>query len=410
MATINVKMIQTRFGVQFASTRKAIDTHLDTVRKYFNVIGEKKTSGSGMSTTCAQIVSFLAETRIAASEVNKFHERIKEWCEECMFFKERDAATGNTRKELSAHLTSIQDYLTHFQRLLSNKSAEKAAESAIKHRKDVVLRIDNAKKSNKKFETVVVAYIKSDDFAALVVAPDSLVSFKPSELIGTKQQKREFIERIDKATAEELTKSRIEDKKFLVSDASGIAGRNDDALLDDDNDDDDDEAEKSSESSVDEDVNINENEEESESAEQGEGSDATGTGEESAEFSSGALAFEDQLAANNAKILAEVAATAKVTNGRALRQRRYTRIDLDKFGHLLDKNQVDDNRRAKPKNGAKKRARTDEEEDSAMTESSEAVEYANDELEAAEEEIRNTRSDDAQRAAQQAAERAAFYE
>lgn len=379
MATVNVKMVVGRYSVLFDNKRKTIDTMLDTIRKFFNTVGEKKKTDTGMSTTCTQITSFLPATLTDAKQLDDEHAKLKEACNDCMFFADEDKQRGSPRVRLSKSLNGLFEYVTHFQNLLHNRSVNKAAESAIKHRAAVLALIDEAKKLNKTFCTAISTFIKSDQFKQLTSAENSLVAIRPSEISGTKQEKRDFLSKIDNGVVEELQEDRRATRQFIQTD--GVVPH--EAAADDDED-----VEVDDKPVVEEDAVVNEDDESDESDEYDEnGGD---TGDESGEMSQGAVLFESNLEVNNAKTLREVEEKAVVHNGRQLRVRKYRCIDLDTYGHLLANNAVDDYRKpssssnGKKSNGGavnggserkRKRAPTDDEEDegSAMTESDDDI-------------------------------------
>lgn len=333
-------------------------------------------------TTCGQIESFLPDTLQETAKIAKTHTALKEYCNDCMYSRADDEKMGAPRLALSKKLNGVVEYVSHFENLLVKRSPLDAARSAIKHRSMAIKLIDQAKVANKQFFASMTTYLKSPTFAQRVTAPNSLVSIHPREVIGSKKERRDFLAALDAKVVAELEREKRLTKSFVdKSDGNGIGHTTEE---DDGEDDgiDDDGADKPDEKfeldDDDETTTSSDDESEHKPATQRDGDD-TEKGEESGEISQGAVLFEQNLEINNAKVVEEVASKALVKNGRQLRQRKYDRFDLAKFGNLLSKAAIDDDDDNAGQRGKKRKTDDDvessagENDDSAMTESEDAI-------------------------------------
>ena len=387
MATINVKMVVGRYSMSFESHRKTLDSFLATTRKFFVMIGEEKKTSVGKSTTCSQIVSFFPEVVTEIEQLKKERARLKEECDNCMYYDEVDAKNGSARHKLSKKLNALVKYVEHFQSLVQNRGPDEAAKSAIKHKKEVIKLIDSSVKANKAFGRTIANYIKSQEFRDLVAKPDSYVAIKPSELTGTKQQRREFLAQLDARALAELQAEKRADKQFVETGnrMHGPAEPVDEADLgeiDIDDDEEDDAPE------VDEDIEVDENgrikrpprtvnsddsggsESSSSSSDEDEEAEGGGGDEESGEMSQGAVLFENNLENNNKHVLEEVEQKAIVRNGRAFRPRQNRLIDLEAYGEDAARKPIDEDE-IKKRAAKKRKVGDDEAAGSEMSESSE---------------------------------------
>lgn len=408
MATVNTKMIQARYRVTFDAIRKTCGQLLGPIREFFTRVGEKKKSDLGMKNTCDQIEGLFGEFYLNVTHLKQQHEILKETCSQSAF-EGVDNVKNLKRVEFSRKLDQLFKYVEHFQNKITNQSYLSAAESVVKHRAAVVASIDVAKKLNTEVAAEATKWVNSERFVQLAKSDDCYVAIRKGEITGTKKEVEEYLARRDPSMLEEIKREKKKQRKFLTSDTTIVHehdAENGDGDDLEDEDLDDEEALARKFDKPDEDVVVDEDESASESAEfnedygrrravggggGGDGADASGEGrgggggggqddddDESGEMSHGAVLFESNIEKNNAHVIRDVEATSIVHNGRHLRQRKYEKLDLDQFGHLLEKNQVYDNRKSSSTSSRAKRKRSeaDEEADGSEMSSSSSSDIA----------------------------------
>ena len=344
--TINVKMVVQRFSSTFESLRKAIDAALDSIKQFYTTVGDEKKTKVGIETTCAQITNFLPGMLVEVEMMRKKHAALKAACEACMFTNERDKRSGSTRVELSRALNNVFSYVDHFVKLVQNCSVLRAAQSAIKHSAELLALLKRAKQNNSRFTATILKFIKAGTFSALVLAADSTIDINPREVTGgTKQQRREFLAKIDPTIIDHLRSERRSEKNFVVrDDDNGIGPPAAHDGGDDDDDGLDDEQEEDVAVQPDEDVVINADDEEDESDEE----DDEEEDDDSGEVSVATAKFDYEIAQNNKEVLEQVQANAIIDSaGRALRQRD-SRSAMHAYAELARYAQLDDDAGAKP--------------------------------------------------------------
>lgn len=346
MATINVKAVVGRFSSSFTARRKTIDSCLAALKRYFTDIKPKTTKG-GVETSCAEITNFLPGMLTEFETLQRKHAELKEECDNAMFYKHEDQAAGGSRTSLSHYLNFISQHIEHHVRLYKNQSVVRAYESALKRKDAIIQAINAAITMNKEFEKTIKTFLHSARFAELTTAPHSLVAIGPSEVRGTKQQKRDFFRAIDPELIDELRRERHLDKTFIER-ANGANGSEHSANGEQTEDDDvlaprkDEPAEHEADDELVLDADEEEEEEEDEDDEdEDDDEDDEDKDDENGERSAaesgdddGAASSEVHLSENEA-VLQEVAANADVRAGRTFRKRKYNIIDLDTYGELV---------------------------------------------------------------------------
>lgn len=336
MATINVKAVVGRFSAAFTARRKTIDACLAAIKRYFTDIKPKATK-IGVETSCAEITNFLPGVLVEFNTLQRKHAELKEECDNCMFYKPEDAAAGGSRTTLSHWLNFIAQHIEHHVKLYNNQSAVRAYESALKRKDAIIEGINAAVTMNKEFEKTIKAFLHSARFSELTLATNSLVAIGPSEVRGTKQQKRDFFKQIDPHLVDKLRHERRLDKTFVTRGGDGDASERSGAAEQTEDGDVFEAVVEKQETEVDEDVVLNGNEEDEDEddeddEEEGEQNGANG---EHASADDEEEEEEEEDLSSNQRELQEVEANAEMRAGRMLRKRKYKVIDLDRYGEMI---------------------------------------------------------------------------
>lgn len=365
MAQINTQMVASRMAGVFSGFSSQIDLVLAALLRFFRRISETK-GDAAFKTTCAEIQNYLPDNVHGVRQMLKKKREMKSKARIIRYLKHAKEAGDTSFETLETLIGKICRAFEKFTYKCNGESVAAAASAALKDGKAMVARIDQTRKANAAFLGVVTVYIKSPKFRAAVLSPKSMVEIIEKEITGTKAEKLAFLESMSSEVAEQYRNDLIAERNFVVRDDENDddvvqyralnGGNSQRDVLDDIGD-------ASLLSSEDATVEFDDIDEESDEIEE--------SADDSAASNDSVISFEKDLATKSAERLQEVVQRGFEVNGRLMRRRRYTRIDMDAaLANMTEDDMVNDKRCSKSRKRKEVRDTDDDDDGSSMTSTS----------------------------------------
>lgn len=195
MAEIDVKRVRARYKLGFQDARKDIAELLKPTRSYFKKSSVAKTSKTGLATTYEHMTQLFADVLDDARKLNRLIEIVVELAEHCGLDEYGSDRALDRFMRFQKYLKALVTWVFHFGSLMEKPS--RAYKCVVAHRAKVIELFDNAAAINSVFCTEAQVYIASELFGEKARSSDSVVVVAESEIKGTKEQVRAYLEAAD---------------------------------------------------------------------------------------------------------------------------------------------------------------------------------------------------------------------